>query len=196
VPLPWVSFVSRTVARATSTVAPVFLSVVGALVFGGSAGSGSALFGGWLPEAMLNLVVVVTSLLALIMFPVIFLEMWWCRDESGSTWYERYKNTPGIINSQVVICSCFWSFAPRSVGILCNHFCHSFEPPLRVWDTHKHMVTYRLIYFVHVFPSIVISVLGPFQLIGKIRKCQTFTLHRWLGRALLAGSTVHQAAAT
>lgn len=139
------------------------------------------------------MIAAVFGLLALLLVPVIVLEMWWYRDKSASTWWLRYKDTPGIMIFQISICSCFWAFVPHVLSVIFTWTCDLCRP-VRNWDSHEHQ--FRHSYFMHVFPALVIGVLGPFQFIEKVRKYRNFLLHRWFGRTLLTCSVVHQASAS
>lgn len=124
--------------------------------------------------------------------PAVGLEMYWFRDKSGQSWHERYGETPASTMLVGILYACFWGMVVHVIALIATQDCDICGDAFPISSKSY----YHAAYWIHVVPSGVIALFGPFQFTPKVRKYCDFCIHRWIGRLVLLASAVHQASAT
>jgi hypothetical protein len=137
------------------------------------------------------------SVCSLFLVPVVLLEMHWHQDRSGITWYERYKDTPGVFVFQAVATICFMGFVIHVLSLLGLRLCDLCDGPFGVFFSSEAMkLLFIVAYWSHIAPSAFICILAPLQFLEPVRKFQNFFVHRWAGRVILVCAVLHQSGAS
>jgi len=121
-------------------------------------------------------------------------------DKGCDTWYASYMNTPAQRLSMVLLYVCFWGFFGHVVQLFASNdcdICTGLIGKTWPWRTYEVIEKYfPSAFWMHAAPAAAIALLGPFQFTVKVRQWNNFCAHRWIGRAVLTASCIHQTSAT